>query len=69
MSKYADKQFWVDTLDRAVATFAQAFLSSSLIGDVGLNAIDVETSLSIAGGAAVAAVLTSIAFRGGGAKE
>lgn len=64
MSKYANKQFWVDAADRVVATFAQTFLSASLIGDVGLNAIDLGTSLSIAGGAAVASLLTAIAFRG-----
>lgn len=69
MSKYADKQFWVDAADRVVATFAQTFLSASLVGDVGLNAIDVGTSLSIAGGAALASLLTSIAFRGGDTKE
>jgi len=65
MSKYADKQFWLDTLDRAVATFAQAAVATLTAGVTGLLDIDGIQLASVAGLAAVVSVLTSIAFRGG----
>lgn len=65
MSKYADKQFWLDTLDRAVATFAQAAVATLTAGVTGLLDIDGIQLASVAGLAAVVSVLTSVAFRGG----
>lgn len=63
-SKYADPQFWVDTLDRAVATFFQAGVAA-LTGDgIGLIQVNFAEVASVAGLAALIAVGTSIAFRG-----
>lgn len=64
MSKYASKKFWVDTADRAVATFAQAMLATGVLESTGLVGIDWGGILSIAGGTALASVLSSVAFRG-----
>lgn len=63
MSKFADPRFWVDTLDRAIATFAQAALGAMGAGTVGLIAVEWGAVLSVAGFAAVVSVLSSIAFR------
>lgn len=54
--------FWLDALERAVKTAAQALLSVWLVGDVAFNIIGVDWSsaLGIAGGAAVISLLTSI---------
>ena len=65
MSKYADKQFWYDTIDRAVATFAQAAVATLTAGVTGLLDIDPAQVASVAGLAALVSVLTSVAFRGG----
>lgn len=65
MSKYASKQFWVDTADRAVASFAQALVTTGVFESVGLIGVDWQGVLSLSGGYALASVLTSIAFRGG----
>lgn len=64
-SKYADGQFWMDTLDRALATAAQVFVVSSAVDSAGLAAVDWNTQLSLTAGGALAAIATSIAFRGG----
>lgn len=64
MSKYANKKFWTDTADRVVATFAQsavAVLGADVTGLVDINLLEVA---SVAGLAALVALLTSIAFRG-----
>lgn len=66
MSKYADKQFWIDTTDRAVATFAQAAVGALTAGATGLFDIDLLQIGSVAGLAALVSVLTSVAFRGRG---
>lgn len=63
MSKFADPRFWVDTFDRAVATFAQAALGAMGAGVAGLLAVDWVPVLSVAAFAAVVSVLSSIAFR------
>lgn len=65
MSKYASKQFWVDTFDRAIATFAQALVASNVLESTGLIGVDWAGLLSLSGGTALASVLTSVAFRGG----
>lgn len=69
MSKYADKKFWTDTADRAVATVAQAAVAAIGTGATGLIGLDFVTVGSIAGLAGLISVLTSIAFRGGGNDE
>lgn len=63
MSKFASKQFWLDTLDRSIATFAQAALGAMGAGTVGLIAVNWGAVLSVAGFAALVSVLTSVAFR------
>jgi hypothetical protein len=64
MSKYADKQFWVDTFDRAVATVAQAGVATLTANVTGILDVDWVQILSVAGLAGAVSVLTSIAFRG-----
>lgn len=64
MSKYASKQFWVDTLDRAVATVAQAAIATLTAGVTGILDVDWVQIGSVAGLAGAVSVLTSIAFRG-----
>ena len=65
MSKYADRKFWTDTADRAVATVAQAAVATLTAGATGLLEVDWVGIGSIAGLAGVVSVLTSVAFRGG----
>lgn len=62
MSKYANKKFWSDTLDRAVSTTAQAAVASLTVGSIG--AINWPEAAAIAGLAGLVSVLQSIAFRG-----
>lgn len=69
MSKYADKQFWVDLFDRAVATGAQSLAGVLAVDKIGLLDVDWAGSLSVAGAITLASILTSIAFRGNSAKE
>ena len=69
MSKFADRQFWVDTADRAVASFAQALVTTGVFESVGLLGVDWTGVLSLSGGYALASVLTSIAFRGGANRD
>lgn len=64
MSKYANTQFWVDTFDRAVATFCQAAVATLTAGVTGLLDVDWVQGASVAGLAAAVSVLTSVAFRG-----
>ena len=64
MSKYADKKFWVDVCDRAVATFAQSAVAALTAGATGLVDADWGNLLSVAGLAAVVSVLTSVGLRG-----
>jgi len=68
-SKYANKQFWVDTLDRAVATVAQTGVATLTAGVTGILEVDWVTIGSVAGLAGAVSVLTSIAFRGSPAPE
>lgn len=69
MSKYADKQFWVDTFDRAVATFAQAGVGALTADAIGVLNVDWAGVGSVAGLAALVSVLTSVAFRGGSGEK
>ncbi len=54
-------EFWKNTAERAIKTMAQALLSLWLVGNV-FNVLDVDwgQSLGVAGGAAVASVLSSL---------
>lgn len=54
-------EFWKATAERAIKTVAQALLSMWLVGDVtGLLEVDWVQVLSIAGGAGLASVLSSL---------
>ncbi len=64
MSKYADKKFWIDTLDRAVSTFAQAAVAVLTANATGLLDVDWAQMLSVSGLAGAVSILTSVAFRG-----
>lgn len=64
MSKYASKDFWVDTFDRAVATVAQAAVAVLTANVTGLLDVDWVQILSVSGLAGAVSVLTSVAFRG-----
>lgn len=66
MSKYASKRYWIDTTDRAVATFAQAAVGALTATTTGLLDLDWVQVVSVAGLAALVSVLTSVAFRGRG---
>jgi hypothetical protein len=66
MSKYANVQFWIDTADRAVATFAQAAVATLSAGVIGILDVDWVQIASVSGLAALVSVGTSIAFRGNG---
>ena len=68
MSKYANKQFWVDTIDRAVSTVAQAGVATLTAGVTGILDIDWAQAASVAGLAGAVSVLTSVAFRGNESK-
>ena len=63
MSKFASKQFWVDTFDRAIATTAQASIAVLTAGVTGLLTVEWVEIASIAGLAGLVSVLTSVAFR------
>ena len=64
MSKYASKKFWLDSLDRAISTFAQALVAVLGAGVTGILEVDWVQGLSVAGLSAATSILTSIAFRG-----
>lgn len=64
MSKFADKQFWIDTLDRTISSFAQGFLASASLETSGILDIEWVGVLSLAGSFALASFVQAIAFRG-----
>lgn len=64
MSKYANKTFWVDAFDRAVATIAQAAVAVLTADVTGLLDVDWVQILSVSGLAGAVSILTSVAFRG-----
>lgn len=69
MSKYADRQFWVDTFDRGIATFAQSLAGVLAVDKIGVLDVDWAGTLSVAVAITAASVLTSISFRGNSPKE
>jgi hypothetical protein len=62
------KQFWVDSAERAIRTFAQALVAILGAGAVNILTIDWIQALSVAAGAALLSVLTSVASSGIGIK-
>lgn len=64
MSKFANKNFWIDTFDRAFSSFAQGVLGSAALETVGVVDIDWVQVLSLGASYALFSALTSIAFRG-----
>lgn len=58
------KDFWVDTLERAIRTACQAALSAGVVGGVGLFQVDWLNVCGVALVAAIASVLTSVASSG-----
>ena len=68
-SKFASKDFWVDTADRGVASFAQGMIGSAGLDSTGLLDIGWSGAFSLAGAYALLSVLTSVAVRGGGAQS
>ena len=63
-SKFADMAFWVDSFDRAFASFAQAMIAGGVLESAGVVAVDWVGVLSLAGGYALTSLLSSVAFRG-----
>jgi len=59
-----DLNFWNYAGERAIKTFAQTAIATLGAGTVGLLAIDWVNLLSVAGGAALLSVLTSIVTTG-----
>jgi hypothetical protein len=54
------RKFWEYAGERAVKTFAQTAIATLGAGTVGLFAIDWSALLSVAGGAALLSLLTSL---------
>lgn len=65
-SKFASKQFWVDTFDRVVASTAQGVIGAAALDTTGLLEVDWEQTLSVGGAMGLLSLLTAIAFRGNG---
>ena len=53
-------EFWSYAGERAIKTFAQAAIAALGAGSVGLFSIDYAGLISVAGGAALLSILTSI---------
>jgi len=64
MSKFASREFWTGTFDRAVSTVAQAALATLTAGVTGILAVDWVQVASVAALAGAVSLLQSIAFRG-----
>lgn len=60
------KLFWKDTLERAIKTFAQAFVAVLTASGTGLIDVNWYNALSVAGLATVISVFTSIGSAGVG---
>ena len=62
MKRLTSKEFWNYATERAIKTFSQTALATLSVGSVvSLGNIDFLSVLSIAGGAALMSVLTSLA--------
>lgn len=59
-----DAEFWKDAAGRAIRTAAQVLLSVFVVGETSLLDVDYLGVLGLAGAAAVASLLTSIAAPG-----
>lgn len=68
-SRYLNKKFVIDTLDRAVATFAQGALSVLTLGATSVLDVDFLQVGSVAALASLISVLTSISLRGQASAE
>lgn len=66
MSALNDRIFWLDASERAIKTFAQTLVALLGAGAVDILHIDWSQRLSVAVGAAVVSVLSSIASAGNG---
>lgn len=66
MSALNETIFWKDAAERAVKTFAQTLVALLGAGAVDIIHIDWGARLSVAAGAALVSVLTSIASAGSG---
>ena len=64
--KWATGSFWSDAFERAVRTAAQVAVAALGVGSTGIFAIDWAAIASLAGGAAVLSLLTSLAAGGTG---
>lgn len=62
---FTSKKFWIDAVERAIKTFAQALLATLTVG-VSISDITWLDSLGVAATATVISVLTSIASGGVG---
>lgn len=52
--------FWRGAAERAIKTFAQAVVAVIAVGELSFRDVDWATTLSVAGVAALASVLTSL---------
>lgn len=65
-SRYANKAFWIDVADRAIATTAQSAVGVLTAGVTGILQVDPLQLASVACLAGAVSLLTSVAFRGRG---
>lgn len=56
-----DSKFWSSALERAIKTFAQTLVALMGAGAVDVLTVDWTQAMSVAGGAALMSLLTSIA--------
>lgn len=63
---FTNRLFIMDTIERAVKTFAQTMVALLGAGAVDILTIDWGQRLSVAAGAALVSILTSIASSGSG---
>lgn len=62
-NSYLSKAFWSGTIERVIRSFAASLLSSFTVGHT-LDDWDWQTSLSIAGGAALVTLLIAVVVNG-----
>ena len=66
MSQLTSRAFWIATLERMIRTFAQVLVATLGLESVGVISANWGDGLSLAAGAAVAALLTAVAASGVG---